>query len=82
MAAKLIIRVDSSQENIFYKLKAASQLPKYHCELNFIDLFWGTMKRSLWEHSDRTYITISLWFVYTYSKFISFTSYAHFCDVA
>ena len=33
-------------------------LPKFHCELNFIEFFWGMVKKYLHENCDFTYDTL------------------------
>lgn len=33
-------------------------LPKFYCELNFIEFFWGAVKKYLWDNCDYTFDTL------------------------
>ena len=33
-------------------------LPKFHCELNFIEFFWEVVKKYLWDNCDYTFATL------------------------
>jgi hypothetical protein len=38
--------------------RSRSSLPKFHCELNFIEFFWGIVTKYLREQSDHTFDTL------------------------
>src|SRR5271168_2379002 len=43
------------QEVITAAGRLCTFLPKYHCELNFIEFFWGAVKRWLRDNCDYTF---------------------------
>jgi hypothetical protein len=58
------LQLDFQQQKSLVKevIEAAGHLciflPKFHCELNFIEFFWGTVKRYLWDNCDYTFETL------------------------
>ena len=46
------------QEVIMGKGHLCISLPKFHCELNFIEFFWGSVKWYLYKHYDMTFETL------------------------
>ena len=52
---------NSLEESIIHKARAGHLcifLPKFHCELNFIEFFWGATKKWLRDHCDYTFQTL------------------------
>ena len=55
---------DFQEQHLFVQevIEAAGHLciflPKFHCELNFIEYFWGALKKYLRDHYDYTFKTL------------------------
>jgi transposase len=58
----LCLNFQEQQSLVQEVIKAARHmcifLPKFHCELNFIEFFWGAVKQYLREHCDYTFTTL------------------------